>query len=76
MSSNAGNPLSVPSLTGLMTLSLPISSDPQLRNPYDAIALLGHACMIAVGFKLVGLGEDHRIGMSYSVQQLDESNVA
>ncbi|KAL9120426.1 MAG: hypothetical protein Q9187_003019 [Circinaria calcarea] len=44
-----------------MASSLPKTADPQLRNPYDAVALLMHACMIAVGFRLVGLGEDHKI---------------
>lgn len=34
-----------------------------LKNPYEAIALIGHACMAAVGFRLVGLGEDHSLGM-------------
>lgn len=34
-----------------------------LKNPYEAIALIGHACMAAVGFRLVGLGEDHNLGM-------------
>ncbi|KAF8477381.1 PI31 proteasome regulator N-terminal-domain-containing protein [Kalaharituber pfeilii] len=32
-----------------------------LRNPYDAIAILVHACMLAVGFRLIGLGEEDRI---------------
>lgn len=34
-----------------------------LKNPYEAVALIGHACMVAVGFRLVGLGEDHVIGL-------------
>ncbi|PGH29606.1 hypothetical protein GX50_07640 [[Emmonsia] crescens] len=32
-----------------------------LKNPWEAIALIGHACMIAVGFRLIGLEEDQRI---------------
>ncbi|KAL1960428.1 hypothetical protein VTO42DRAFT_7727 [Malbranchea cinnamomea] len=32
-----------------------------LKNPYEAVALVGHACMLAVDFRLIGLGEDHRI---------------
>ncbi|KMW67435.1 hypothetical protein BDDG_12117 [Blastomyces dermatitidis ATCC 18188] len=32
-----------------------------LKNPWEAIALIGHACMIAVDFRLIGLEEDHRI---------------
>jgi hypothetical protein len=49
---------------------------PSLKTPYEAIALIGHACMAAVGFRLVGLGEDHTIGMSISsvsVLQLPDS---
>ncbi|KAJ5924560.1 hypothetical protein N7466_008747 [Penicillium verhagenii] len=34
---------------------------PSLKTPYEAIALIGHACMAAVDFRLVGLGEDHNI---------------
>lgn len=44
--------------------SLPVEAKPQLKNPYDAVALLSHACMLVVGFRLVGLGEDHKIGIS------------
>ncbi|KAL1987841.1 hypothetical protein VTN96DRAFT_2244 [Rasamsonia emersonii] len=32
-----------------------------IKNAYEAVALVGHACMLAVGFRLVGLGEDHRM---------------
>ncbi|PYI02448.1 hypothetical protein BO78DRAFT_400478 [Aspergillus sclerotiicarbonarius CBS 121057] len=32
-----------------------------LKTPYEAIALVGHAAMTAVGFRLVGLGEDHKL---------------
>jgi hypothetical protein len=35
---------------------------PPLKTPYAAIAIFCHACMIAVGFRLKGLGEDHKIG--------------
>lgn len=38
-----------------------------LKNPYEAVALIGHACMVAVGFRLVGLGEDHVIGLQILV---------
>ena len=33
------------------------------KTPYEAIALIGHACMAAVDFRLVGLGEDHNLGL-------------
>lgn len=51
------------SLVKLMVSSISLAATPQIRDPYDAIALLSHACMLAVGFRLVGLGEDHKIGM-------------
>ena len=59
-SNTTGNPLSSSSLTGLMASSLPKTS--QLRTQWDAIALAVHAGMIAVGFRLVGLGEEDKIG--------------
>jgi hypothetical protein len=46
--------------------SLPRSASPQLANEYQAIAIAVHATLTAVGFRLVGLGEDHRIGWHLS----------
>ena len=43
---------------------------PSLNNPYEAIALVGHACMVAVGFRLVGLGEEHNLGLPVSLHTL------
>jgi len=60
-----GNPLSAASLTSLMATSLSQDANPQIKNAYEAIALAVHAGMISVGFKLKGLGEDHRIGMCF-----------
>ena len=37
---------------------------PSLKTSYEAVALIGHACMVAANFRLVGLGEDHTIGIS------------
>ncbi|KAJ5982981.1 hypothetical protein N7481_005080 [Penicillium waksmanii] len=37
---------------------------PSLKTPYEAVALIGHTCMVAVGFRLVGLGEDHNLASS------------
>lgn len=34
-----------------------------IRNAYEAVALVGHASMVAAGYRLVGLGEEHSIGM-------------
>ena len=50
--------------------SLHKDASPQLRHPWDAIALAVHAMMVAVGFRLVGLDEDHRIG-EYSLRLQD-----
>ncbi|KAF2083348.1 hypothetical protein K490DRAFT_60562 [Saccharata proteae CBS 121410] len=57
----AGNPLSAGSLAVFIGTSLPKDGNPQIKSPYDAIALAVHAGMIAVGFRLIGLGEDHKI---------------
>ncbi|KAJ0426906.1 PI31 proteasome regulator N-terminal-domain-containing protein [Aspergillus carlsbadensis] len=38
------------------------TSDFSLKTPYEAVALIGHACMVAVGFRLVGLSEDDTLG--------------
>lgn len=62
MSVNKANVFSSKNLSACMLSSLPKDASPHLRDPYDAVALLSHACMIAVGFRLEGLGEDHRIG--------------
>jgi hypothetical protein len=33
-----------------------------IKSPAEAVALIGHACMISVGFRLIGLGEESRLG--------------
>ncbi|ETN41648.1 uncharacterized protein HMPREF1541_03584 [Cyphellophora europaea CBS 101466] len=56
--------LSPDSILNYVSKSLPpVSEDePQiLKDPFSAIGVFCHACMLGVGFKLVGLGEDHRI---------------
>ena len=58
------NPHSASSLANVMALSLPVDASPQIKTFHDAIALAVHAAMLGVGYKLVGLGEDHRIGQS------------
>lgn len=55
------NPLAGSSLSKLMVSSLPKEASPHLNSSFDAIALATHASMIALGFRLVGLGEDHRV---------------
>ncbi|KAL1302752.1 hypothetical protein AAFC00_003102 [Neodothiora populina] len=49
------------SLARFIAQSLSSTASPQIETPYDAIALASHAAMSAVGFRLIGLGEDHRI---------------
>ncbi len=63
MTANRGNAFSAVALSEYMATSLPKEPTSQLRNASDAIALLSHACMLAAGFRLVGLGEDRKIGM-------------
>lgn len=60
MSSN--NVLSASSLSRYIAESLSKDATPQLKNATDAVAIACHAGMLAVGFRLIGLGEDHRIG--------------
>lgn len=55
------NPLSGPGLSKIMVASLPKDASPHLKSTFDAIALATHASMIGIGFRLVGLGEDHRV---------------
>ncbi|RMZ84747.1 hypothetical protein DV737_g1077, partial [Chaetothyriales sp. CBS 132003] len=50
------------SLLNLMSKNVPEPEDDDrrlLKDGFAAIALFCHACMLAVGFRLVGLGEDH-----------------
>ncbi|KAK6540393.1 hypothetical protein TWF694_009192 [Orbilia ellipsospora] len=62
----ASNPLDRSHITKLISTSLggtdenPSSRAP-LRSSTEAIAVLAHACMIAVDFKLLGFDEDDRI---------------
>lgn len=58
---NSGNLFDASSFSQYMHSSLPAEEEPQLKNPFDAVALLSHACMLIVGFRLVGLGEDHKV---------------
>ncbi|KAI5846042.1 PI31 proteasome regulator N-terminal-domain-containing protein [Tricharina praecox] len=55
------NPFSPSTILRLISESLPSDEQPQLKNPQDAIAIFIHACMLTVGFRLVGLSEDDRI---------------
>ncbi|KAJ5900539.1 uncharacterized protein N7473_004609 [Penicillium subrubescens] len=57
------NPLSPDNILELAAKALG-SGQPILQTPYEALALIGHACMAAVDFRLVGLGEDHNLDSS------------
>lgn len=68
MAPTSASALSPNSILDYMVKSLPTpptDSQPSnlVKDPYAAIALFSHACMLAVGFRLVGLGEDDKIGM-------------
>ncbi|KAJ9632383.1 hypothetical protein H2203_000788 [Taxawa tesnikishii (nom. ined.)] len=55
------NALSADAVSRMMAASLPKDISPQINTVYDAVALACHSGMLSVGFRLVGLGEDHRI---------------
>ncbi|QSZ34596.1 hypothetical protein DSL72_006190 [Monilinia vaccinii-corymbosi] len=59
----ATNPLSPDSILNHMAEALPThqkdDTNSDLSSSYEAIALFCHACMIAVGFRLLGFGEGH-----------------
>lgn len=64
------DPLSPDNVLGLAASALRRDDDqPTLTNPYEAVALVGHACMAAVGFRLVGLGEGHTLGLQRQIHQ-------
>ncbi|KAL5340267.1 PI31 proteasome regulator N-terminal-domain-containing protein [Aspergillus crustosus] len=54
--------LSPDNVAGLAARALPDAGS--LKTPYEAVALIGHASMVATGFRLVGLDEDHTIESS------------
>lgn len=62
------NALSGPTLSYYMISSLPQNAQ-KLTHAYECIALAAHASMLAIGFRLVGLGEDHRIQASSDPNQ-------
>ncbi|EPS40194.1 hypothetical protein H072_5992 [Dactylellina haptotyla CBS 200.50] len=69
------NPLDRSNVTKIITTSLggtdenPASRAP-LRSSTEAIAVLTHACMIAVDFKLLGFDEDDRIDEAIELSSL------
>jgi hypothetical protein len=67
-----GNVLSAASLSYIIRGSLPKASDPQIRTGHEAIAIASHASMLAVGFRMVGLGEDHKLEASSDREEPQE----
>ena len=64
---NTDRALGAQSLLQIMARSLPRTTGgetPLLQDRYSAAGLFAHACMIAVGFRLRGLGDDHQLGMN------------
>jgi len=70
---NSSNPLDPAIILSIIENSLPerasndqyegsTSADTPLKSCQDALAILFHAIMLAVDFRLVGLGEDGTIG--------------
>ena len=45
----------------MIRASIPKDASPQIKTSHEAIALASHASMMAVGFRMVGLGEDHKL---------------
>lgn len=74
MTVSSNSALSAESLLNLMVKSLPgkasEESSPTIKDPYAAVGLFAHACMLAIGFRLIGLGEDHKIGLWNSLSRL------
>jgi hypothetical protein len=70
----ASDPLSVESILKHMAEALPThaknDTNSDLSSSYEAIALFAHACMTAVGFRLLGFGENQKTGeLSYPAIQ-------
>ncbi len=65
----ATDPLGPQSILKHMADALPThakgDTNSDLSSSYEAIGLFAHACMTAVGFRLLGFGEDQKIGESF-----------
>jgi hypothetical protein len=61
----AADPLSTESILKHMAEALPThvkdDTNSDISSSYEAIALFAHACMVAVGFRLVGFGEEQKM---------------
>lgn len=54
---SAGNPFSAESLSGFSLLSLDKTQEQQIQDEFDLVALVVHAGMLGVGFRLLHIGE-------------------
>jgi hypothetical protein len=61
----ANDPLSTESILKHMAEALPThapeDTTSDISSSYEAISLFAHACMVAVGFRLLGFGEDQKM---------------
>ena len=48
------------------------ASADKLSSPLQAIAAFAHACMLSIGFRFVGFGEDHNAGISLSFYSFNQ----
>lgn len=58
----APSPFSHQALASTMAASVPASTSPHLTSAHEVVALAVHAAMANAGYRIVGLGEDDRIG--------------
>jgi hypothetical protein len=79
MASASQNALTADSVLEYMSKSLPAKHEAAasiIKDPYAAIALFCHSCMLAVGFRLIGLGEDHKIGMTFIYLRAESNSLS
>lgn len=67
--SGSSNLLAADALVKIIASNLRDKSSPQIKTSYDAVAVATHAVMIAVGFRLIGLGEDDKIDVQADAAQ-------
>jgi len=70
----ATNPLSTDNLLKIMADALPThlkdDTNSDISSSYEALALLAHACMVAVGCRTLGYGEGNKIGKSTVISDI------
>jgi hypothetical protein len=67
----ASNPLSPAAVLDAMANALPThekdDTTSDMSSSLDCVALFVHACMVNLGFRLLGFNEDQKIGMQPSL---------